>query len=141
MSRENVELVRAVIEASQRGEMDKVFAAYDPEVEWCVGEGARPTPISDFEPVYRGHDGIRQFWRTWAEAWETPTFEYEEFVDAGETVVSVLSQRVRGRASGIQQELKSYAQNWTIKDGKIIRVEFFPDREKALAAAGLRSTT
>jgi len=143
MSEENVEFVHAVIEASQRGEMDKVFAAYDPEIEWCLGEGARPstalaaTPISDFESVYRGHEGIRRFWRTWAEAWETPAFEYEEFIDAGDTVVSILSQQVRGRASGIEQELKSYAQNWTIKDGKIVRVEFFPDRAKALAAAGL----
>lgn len=134
MSRENIEVVRRVIEASERGEMDKVFAAYDPEIEWRIS-GLPTTGASDFEPVYRGHEGIRRFWRTWAEAWETPDFEYEEFIDAGDTVVSVLTQRMRGRASGIELEWNSYAQNWTIADGMIIRVEFFPDRGKALAAA------
>ena len=135
MSKENVDLVRGVIEASQRGEMTAVFAAYDPNIEWYIREVA--PPITDFEPVYRGHEGIREFWRKWADAWEAPAFEYEEFIDAGHTVVSVLSQRVRGRASGIAQEWKSYGQNWTIKDGKIVRVEFFPDRATALEAAGL----
>jgi ketosteroid isomerase-like protein len=138
MSQENIDLVRSVIDASQRGEMDEVFAAYDPEIEWRIS--ALPAPISDFEPVYRGHEGIRKFWRTWTEAWETPSFEYEEFIDAGDTVVSVLSQRMRGRTSGIEQDWNSYAQNWTIKNGLIVRIEFFPDRAQGLAAAGLPRT-
>ena len=137
MSRENVELVQDVIEASKRGEMDRVFAAYDPDIEWRISKLQTLTPITDFEPVYRGHEGIRRFWRTWAEAWETPTFEYEEFIDAGDTVISVLSQRMRGRTSGIEQEWNAYAQNWTIKEGKIVGVEFFVDRAQALEAAGL----
>jgi hypothetical protein len=57
--------------------------------------------------------------------------------DAGDTVVSVLSQRMRGRTSRIEQEWNAYAQNWTIKDGKIVGVEFFVDRARALQAAGL----
>ena len=137
MSQENVELVQDVIEAHKRGEMDRVFAAYDPDIEWRISELQTLTPIADFEPVYRGHEGIRRFWRTWAAAWETPTFEYESFIDAGDTVVSVLSQRMRGRTSGIEQEWNAYAQNWTIKDGKIVGVEFFVDRARALEAAGL----
>ena len=136
MSQENVELVRRVIEASRRGDMDAVFAAYDPEIEWDISH--LPNPVADFEPLYHGHDGVRQFWRTWADAWETPTFDYEEFIDAGDTVVSILSQRMRGRASGIEQEWLSYGQNWTIRGGKVVRVEFFLNREEALEAAGLR---
>jgi ketosteroid isomerase-like protein len=138
MSQENVELVQDVVEASQRGEMDKVFAAYDPEIEWRIDE--LPTVAPDSEPVYHGHEGVRRFWRTWAESFETPTFQYEEFIDAGDTVISILSQHVRGRGSGIELEWNSYAQNWTIKDGIITRVEFFPERAQALAAAGLPSS-
>jgi hypothetical protein len=33
MSEEHINLVRGVIEASERGEMGTVFAAYDPEIE------------------------------------------------------------------------------------------------------------
>jgi ketosteroid isomerase-like protein len=132
MSQEHVDLVRGVIEASERGDMDAVFAAYDPEIEWDIS--ALPLVAPGLEPAYRGHGGVRSFWRTWFEAFEA-SFDYEEFIDRGDTVVTILSQRVRGRVSGIEQDWLSYGQNWTIRDGRVIRVEFFPDRAAALAAA------
>ncbi len=138
MSQENIDLVKRLIDASERGEMDEVFGGYDPEIEWSISDVR--TEFTDFEPVYRGHEGVRRFWRTWAEAWEVFSFEYVEFIDAGDTVVSVLNQRMRGRMSGIEQEWNSYAQNWTISQGKVVRVQFFMDRSQALAAAGLQET-
>ena len=95
-------------------------------------------PASDFDPVYTGHDGIRAFWRTWFVAWETTSFECKEFIDAGDTVITVLTQRVRGRASGLELESTSFAQTWAIQDANVVRVEFFPTRSEALEAAGLR---
>ena len=135
MSGENLEIVQGVIDASRRGDMEAVFAAYDTDIEWHIGNVA--APITDFEPVYRGHDGIRTFWRTWFEGWENVSFDYEDFIDAGARVITVLTQRMRGRTSGVDQEWVSYAQTWTIRDGKIVRVEFFPNRAEALEAAGL----
>jgi hypothetical protein len=44
---------------------------------------------------------------------------------------------VRGRASGIELDWKSYGQIWTVRNGKIVRVEFVHNREEALEAAGL----
>lgn len=139
MSEQNVELVREVIAAYERGAMEKVFAAYDTAIEWDIG--AVQMTITDFEPVYRGHDGVRRFWHTWLAAWEVTSFEYEEFIEAGDTVVSILSQRMKGRASGIEQDWVSYAQNWTIRNGKIVRVKFFLDRASALAAAGVPASS
>jgi uncharacterized protein len=136
MSRENVEVVRRVIEAHNRGDFATVFAAYDPGIEWHIARvGA---PVGDMEPVYYGHEGVRAFWRKWFAAWETASFEYEEFIDAGDRVVAILSQRMRGRTSGVELEWNSYAQIWTIQDGKVVRVEFFPTRSEGLEAAGLR---
>jgi ketosteroid isomerase-like protein len=135
MSQENVEVVRRVIEAHDRGDFATVLAAYDPGIEWHL---ARALAGFDFEPVYHGHEGVRAFWRQWFAAWETASFKYEEFIDAGDSVVTILSQRMRGRTSGIELEWNSYAQVWTIQDGKIVRVEFFPTRSEALEAAGLR---
>ena len=136
MSQENVELVRSVIDAHERGDFATVFAAYDPEIEWRTG-GGLTAPWSDFEPVYHGHEGVRNFWRTWFAAWERVDFEYEEFIDAGDRVVTILSQRMRGRTSGIELEWSSYAQVWTFRNDKVVRVEFFPNRLEALEAAGL----
>jgi ketosteroid isomerase-like protein len=101
MSRENVEIVRKVIEAHDRGDFDTVFAAYDPRIEWRLAE---TMAVSDFGALYRGHEGVRAFWRQWFAAWQTVSFEYEEFIDAGQSVVTILSQRMRGRTSGIELE-------------------------------------
>jgi ketosteroid isomerase-like protein len=125
-----------VIEAHDRGDFATVFAAYDPEIEWSIARVM--APAADLEPVYHGHEGVRAFWRGWFAAWETVSFEYEEFIDAGDRVVTVLSQRMRGRTSGAEVEWNSYAQIWTVRDGKIVRVEFFPTRGEALDAVGLR---
>ena len=65
-------------------------------------------------------------------------FEYDEFIDAGEHVVVVQTQRYRGRTSGIELEWISIAQVWAIQDAKVVRVEFFPTRGEALVAVGLR---
>ena len=136
MSRENQEVVRRVIEAHERGDFATVFAAYDPAIEWHIAR--LTTAAADLDLVYHGHEGVRTFWRRWFAAWETVSFEYEEFIDAGDSVVSILSQRVRGRTSGVELDWNSYAQVWTVQHGKIVRVEFFPSRGEALEALGLQ---
>jgi ketosteroid isomerase-like protein len=136
MSQENVGLVRRVIEAHDRQDFATVFSAYDPGIEWHVGDGFAPW-ASDFEPVYRGHEGVRTFWRQWFAAWGTVEFDYEEFIDAGSSVVTILSQRMVGRASGVELEWTSYAQVWTIEGDKIVQVAFFPTRDAALEAVAL----
>jgi ketosteroid isomerase-like protein len=128
---ENVDLVRRVIAAHNRGEFAVVFGAYHPDIEWSL---ERLPPLGGFDRVYRGHEGIRTFWRTWFDAWETVSFEYEEFIETGEQVVSILTQRMRGRSSGLEVDWNSYAQVWTIRGGKIVRVEFFQSRSEALEA-------
>ena len=137
MSQENVALVRGIIDAHDRGDADAVFSRYDPEIEWHLSTVF--AKASEFDAVYYGHDGVRTFWRTWFSAWEQASFEYEEFIDAGDSVVTILSQHVRGRASGIELDWKSYGQIWTVRSGKIVRVEFVRNRSEALEAAGLSS--
>jgi len=43
MSEENVEDVRRIVDAHQRGDFATVFEAYDPAIEWHTGDaGAGP---------------------------------------------------------------------------------------------------
>jgi hypothetical protein len=44
---------------------------------------------------------------------------------------------MRGRTSGVDLEWNSYAQVWTIRDRKVIGVQFFANRDEAVEAAGL----
>ena len=134
MSRENVELVRKHLEAFERGDFDAVFAVYDPGIEWVA---PRFAPGIDLDPVYVGHEGVRTFFRRWYEAWERVSFDYEEYIGNGDKVVSVLSQKVKGRMSGVELEFRSYGIVWTLRAGIITRAEFTRTRGEALEAVGL----
>jgi uncharacterized protein len=134
MSEENVEIVRRVFDAVTRRDTETVLALYDPEVEWDVSRSAFGKLLG--QGVYRGHDGLRTFFRQWYEAWEKPPDNYDELIDAGDQVVSVVTERGRGRASGIELELTQYGV-WTVREGTIVRGVWFAERAQALEAAGL----
>jgi ketosteroid isomerase-like protein len=139
MSEESVEIVRRVFAASARRDTDAVLALYDPEVEWDVSRdplSRDPRAGLNVQGVFRGHEGLRQFFREWYEAWENVEDHYEELIDAGEHVISPVVGRAQGRVSGIAVEW-THSAVWTIRDGKIVRVVWLPTREDALKAAGL----
>ena len=133
MSRENVELVRRIFEASERHDAEAVLELYHPDVEW---DASRTQPgIGDFADLYRGRDGVRRFFREWREAWASDEYEYDELIDTGDAVVSVVTQRGRGQASGLEVA-RTLVGVWTVRDGVVVRAVWFPTREEALRAAG-----
>jgi ketosteroid isomerase-like protein len=77
MSQENVELVRRLLRTFASRDYEGVFAFYDPDIEW----DARSMPVSgmsdDLEGIYRGHDGVRTYWRRWLQAWTDTEFDQE----------------------------------------------------------------
>ena len=79
MSRENVEIVRAMYEvANASGKLDANFEILAPEVEFHVS-GAFP----DLDPVYRGHDGVRKLNEALNEPWMALSLDPEKFIDVG----------------------------------------------------------
>ncbi len=136
MSEENIEVVRRLLDAHEEGDFETVYAIYDPQIVWRIGRIEQLNSVG-IEPIYVGHDGVRTFWREWLNAWETVTFEYEQFIDAGDRVIVVLSQRMRGRTSGAEVDMRSYVQMWTVRDGRIVEMELLESREEALRAVGL----
>jgi ketosteroid isomerase-like protein len=137
MSRENVELVRDLAQAFQRREHERVFEFYDPEIEWDASRMEAVVP--DMGGVYRGHGGVRTFWRRWLSAWKDLRFEIQEVRDAGDEVVLLIrNQRQWGRHSGIATEVAPYGYVFTVRDGRVVRSCIYPDQESALEAAGLR---
>ncbi len=133
MSRENVEIVRRVYEAAGRRDSAAVLALYDPEVELNVNAIG---VVGSTGGTFRGHEGLRSLFREWHEAWGSIHYDYEELIDAGDQVVSVVTRHARGRASGVEVE-RPFALLWTLREGRIVRVLWFLEREQALAAAGL----
>ena len=137
MSQENVEVVRRVYEAAAGRDAETVLALYDPEVE-LDASALGVAGIGDVGGVYRGHEGLKSFFREWHEAWGNIKYDYEELIDAGDQVVSVVTRHARGRASGVEVE-RPAALVWTLGEGKVLRLVWFLTREEALEAAGLGS--
>ena len=139
MSQENVELFRAQIEGFLTGgdlggkDMRKLADLYHPEIEWDASE----SPMPDIGGVYRGKDAVLRFWREWLAAWETVEFEYE-LADAGDRVVLLVDQRMRGRSAGIEVPIGKIAQVATFRDGLMIHWKLYMSQQEALAAVGLR---
>jgi ketosteroid isomerase-like protein len=127
MSQENVEVVRRVWDAYSRRDFDQVRTLSDPAVVMITLEEG---PLYGIEAVRKNHE-------RWWETWENDETKVEEVIGAGDRVFVMARFRGRGRASGAEVEGR-HVEVYTLRDGKIIRVEEFSERGAALEAAGLR---
>jgi ketosteroid isomerase-like protein len=62
--------------------------------------------------------------------------EPQEFFERGDQIVVFALVRSRPRGSNAVVENR-IGHVWTMRDGKAVRLQIFPEREKALEAAGL----
>lgn len=132
MSRENVELVRAENTSfrrlADRGEIrSHVLRYFDPDCEY--------RPVEEINPL-RGHDALIEWIEGWLEAWIRFSIEVDEVVDGGAFVFAVLNTNGLGRASGVEIRQRFF-HVYEIRDGRILRMREYLDRDSALAAAGL----
>jgi ketosteroid isomerase-like protein len=132
MSQENVELVRSAVEAYNAGpEAHLAFMAEDIEV--------RPdtSVFPEAKPLH-GRDEYRRFLAEIDQGWEggDKLGVIREVLAVGDRVVARADWGGRGRASGIDLR-SSLTAVYDIRDGQIIRIEFYFEHAKALEAAGL----
>ena len=129
MSQENVEVVRAFYAAYNRGDLDAVLNDLPPDftLDWSRGMGPQ-------RGVY-GTDRIRQFFDDFAEIFESIRIEPHEFVEVGEHVVVPQTGYIHGR-DGIEATAR-ITLVWTIRDGAIVRISMYQERQDALEAVGL----
>ena len=128
MSEENVEIVRRAFafDVYGEGDPDPALSDFDPNVVW--------NPIEE-GPSY-GLKATRETFDRWESEWDELEMIPEEFIDAGDRVLVVALFRGRGRASGADVEARFY-EVYALRDGKVVRVDEFTEREEALEAAGL----
>ena len=130
MSQANVEMVRAGYEAFNRGDIEAALAPLHPSIEWW--------PAAD-EPItapYRGHDGYRRLIAEAREAVPDLQTEIEELFVVGDRVVVCVRFWGRGRDSGAPVEVRE-THVARLRDGKIIEVREYRNKEQAVEAVGL----
>ena len=129
MSEGNVEIVRRIIEAVQRGDWDTAMSSYDEAV--VLDQSRMPDG-----GVYQGHAGVREFYGNWFEAWMDFHVEPERMLDSGDHVVDINEVSGTGRSSGVAVRMRT-ANVWTIRRGKVVRHVGYLEASEALEAAGL----
>ena len=131
MSQQNVEIVRAVCDAFSRGDFEASLAGLDPAVE-MVG----PPDLTASGSASHGHESTSQFMGTFLNSWDDYFYDVSNLIDGGDKVLVEGSQGGRGRESGVAVSEPIYTV-FTVRAGKVIRVQILRDRSAALEAAGL----
>jgi ketosteroid isomerase-like protein len=119
MSQESVEIVRRFLCV----DVDEALTYADPGIVW--------NPIEELPT--QGHDAVRASLARWKAAWDDYQVMPEEFVDRGDHVVVTVRLRGRGRGSGVEIDALFY-DVYTLRDGKIVRMDQFTQRSQALEA-------
>jgi ketosteroid isomerase-like protein len=131
MSKENVEIVRAVYGAFNR--RDK--AAYDALV--AADAEVHPVPEWPENRVVLGRDAAWDFFVGNDAVWEPGAYALSDFTAGADTLVACAELSVQGKESGVPVELRFWGA-FRVRDGEIVRVDFFLQRDRALEAAGLQ---
>ena len=142
MSQENVELVLGLYLAP---DVDYV-PLYRDDSSWARQAEAMAAVVhADFECVmsvlgsetrYVGLDGLRSFLLDWMAPWATYRVETDEAIDLGERVL-VLSHDCGQRKESGQEVRGTLGAVWTIRDGKVARLNAYGTRAETFEALRL----
>ena len=130
MSRENVEVMRAIYEEYSRGNFRAGLDLYDPNV-LLVTRSDLPDG-----GCYVGVDSISNYMRQYLEPASEITWTAEDFTEADNSILVATQQQGSGKGSGLSLQGRFFVV-WTFRGRAIIRIEFFADRAAALEAVGL----
>ena len=129
MPEENVEIVSRAIAAINDRDVDAYLALCDPDFELI-------NPFAAIEGPNRGEAGIRNFFQAIDEGATRFELEVERLRSLGnDRVLAFLILNVESER-GFPQ-IQPLTNLYDLKDGKLLLVRVFFDREEALEAAGL----
>ena len=123
----DIEVVKATFAAFAARDLQAVLALSDPDIEFkaVTGEHAGRT-----EP-YRGHDGMRQYFRDVAEVWEELRLTPREFREEDDLVLVTGKVAARSRSRTVTG---STGWIWRVRNGKITFVRVYASAADATAA-------
>ncbi|OLE35794.1 MAG: hypothetical protein AUG48_09670 [Actinobacteria bacterium 13_1_20CM_3_68_9] len=132
MASPNVELFEVGVDAYNARDPEAFVARCEPDCEWHPFLSSRV----EGTPGYRGHDGIRAWFRDIDSMFTQMRADVREVRDLGDRVLGLGTIQARGRESGAEV---SSPIGWLIEapEGELRRGWAYASHEEALAAAGL----
>ena len=129
---ENLDLVRSIYADWERGEFDSADWAH-PEIEWVSADGPDPG-------TWTGMTEMAEQFRAWLRLWEGFRLTADRYRQVGAEKVIVHDHLTgHGKTSGLDLGQIETAGAWAfhIRDGKVIRMIRYIERDRALAELGL----
>ncbi|HLM27700.1 MAG TPA: nuclear transport factor 2 family protein [Thermoleophilaceae bacterium] len=127
--------IRLGLEAYNRRDLAAVVMGFHPDLEYY--------PYREFveaglaKPCYRGPAGYREYIESTYDVWGAEVrLHPTELIDLGDRLVVLAEMPMRAQSSGVALD-ESYGSVWTLKDGRVVRVQDFLRHDEALEAAGL----
>jgi len=132
----DLDLVKSIFDAWENGDFGSVEWA-DPEIDFVMHGGLN-------SGTWSGVEGMAEGWAAMLNAWENLRAIPDGFreVDDGRILVFVRNEG-RGRGSGIRIDgISTHGANvFTVRDGKVTRLELYWERDEAIADLGLTEGT
>jgi ketosteroid isomerase-like protein len=123
---------RRGMEAYSRGDYEAALVGFDPAIEWSVEASVAPDATT-----YHGHEGVKRFWETWAEAISRLELEIEECrCVERDRVLAITRAHGTGSGSGAPVASGRFAQIADFRDGRVVRVRLYGNVAHALEALG-----
>jgi|GEM_PF-1156261 uncharacterized protein len=127
---EHVEIVRGQFEATNRRDFTTAMDAYAEEVVLVVAPDLAPLNAGTF----RGREAVGDWFGDWFRSFAGDyRFDIEEAFAVAERVFVFARHHGRGRASGVALDWSVFYV-YTVRAGKVTRVEMYADRADALEA-------
>lgn len=129
VSQENVDLVRRIYSAWERGDFSETW--------WCADDFEFQVPDGPHPGLAHGPEGMGRYWREWLQGWRRFHTRLVEVRDVSDDVVLGVNEfGGEGRTSGLVPDSLG-ATVWTIRGGKVRRLAPYVHLENALSDLGL----
>jgi ketosteroid isomerase-like protein len=131
LSQETIELAHRTYAAFNRRDLDEVLQVFDPDVE------VHDPPEMPDSTVHYGREAVMRDWQRTFDSFDEFSIEIEDCRDLGDELLLMLRYRGRGRESGVTVDAP-VAHVVTTRNGRLLKLRQFLDRQQALEAVGLR---
>ena len=125
----NAEVVRQVAERWNAGDFDGLLGLYDGDIEMIPGPDWP-------DPAVIGKAAFRSYIDEWRSAWASSYFDLHAIEAVGELVIAAGAWDNRSAITGIGGTMP-FGILFTLRDGLVIRHQWFLDLGQARRAAGL----
>jgi ketosteroid isomerase-like protein len=129
MSSSNVELAQRMLGAYVGGDQDTLQAIIDPQGEIYGAPGLINSG------TYTGYEGFQRWIREWEEAWDEVSYDLQEMIEVGDSII-VVPAHIVGRGAGSGVEIDSvFGWLYEFRDGKATKFHVYLSLEEALEVA------